>query len=213
MRGRWCEFEIVKRVEAYQLNCTANDTPRWRHFMHSMHNPIVLHSRVSILAHTYTHTHTQRSELDCSNTKRNESGEQTIRIWDDNDDPITLKYAISNLQFCTYMNMSSVESFKVQREQGCVFVSARACNEIAFCIKIMTTGCKCNLFSLSQCGRLCLWYLFWPRPPNTVQRDLMRTYECGLMCVHDIKWLLWCKHDKELLKSWCLSTVCFCFLI
>lgn len=44
---------------------------------------------------------------DCSNTKRNESGEQTIRIWDDNDDPITLKYAISNLQFCTYMNMSS----------------------------------------------------------------------------------------------------------
>lgn len=34
---------------------------------------------------------------DCSNTKRNESGEQTIRIWDDNDDPITLKYAISNL--------------------------------------------------------------------------------------------------------------------
>lgn len=32
------------------------------------------------------------------------SGEQTIRIWDDNDDPITLKYAISNLQFCTYMS-------------------------------------------------------------------------------------------------------------
>lgn len=50
---------------------------------------------------------------DCSDTKRNESGEQTIRIWDDNDDPITLKYAISNLQFCTYMNMSRAEQSNV----------------------------------------------------------------------------------------------------
>lgn len=44
---------------------------------------------------------------DCSNTKRNESGEQTIRIWDDNDDPITLKYAISNLHI--YEQEQSIE--------------------------------------------------------------------------------------------------------